>query len=73
MTVLEMLEQAKALSVAERKELTKLLIDSLDTPEEELQRQRHITELRGLGKDVWADIDPQAYVNQLRDECEQRP
>lgn len=73
MTVLEMLEQAKALSVAERKELTKLLIDSLDTPEEELQRQRHITELRGLGKDVWADIDPQAYVNQLRDEWEQRP
>ena len=73
MTVLEMLEQAKALSVAERKELTKLLIDSLDTPEEELQRQWHITELRGLGKDVWADIDPQAYVNQLRDECEQRP
>ena len=73
MTVLEMLEQAKALSVAERKELTKLLIDSLDTPEEELQRQRHITELRGLGKDVWADIDPQAYINQLRDECEQRP
>lgn len=73
MTVLEMLEQAKALSVAERKELTKLLIDSLDTPEEELQRQRHITELRGLGKDVWADIDPQAYINQLRDEWEQRP
>lgn len=73
MTVLEMLEQAKALSVAERKELTKLLIDSLDTPEEKPQRQRHITELRGLGKDVWADIDPQAYVNQLRDEWEQRP
>ena len=73
MTVLEVLEQAKALSMAERKELTKLLIDSLDTPEEELQRQRHITELRGLGKDVWADIDPQAYVNQLRDEWEQRP
>lgn len=73
MTVLEMLEQAKTLSVAERKELTKLLIDSLDTPEEELQRQRHITELRGLGKDVWADIDPQAYINQLRDEWEQRP
>lgn len=73
MTVLEVLEQAKALSVAERKELTKLLIDSLDTPEEKPQRQRHITELRGLGKDVWADIDPQAYVNQLRDEWEQRP
>ncbi len=30
MTVLEVLAQAKVLSVAERKELTKLLIDSLD-------------------------------------------
>lgn len=34
MTITEILEQAKALSVQERKELTKLLIDTLDVPEE---------------------------------------
>lgn len=34
MTVAEILEQAKALSADERKELTKLLIDTLDVVEE---------------------------------------
>ncbi len=73
MTVLEVLEQAKALSVQERKELAKLLIDTLDEPEVEPQRQRRITELRGLGKEIWEGIDAQEYVNQLRDEWDQRP
>jgi hypothetical protein len=35
MTVTEILEQAKALSPQERKELAKLLIDMMDTPEDE--------------------------------------
>jgi len=65
MTVLEVLAQAKALSVSERKELTKLLIDSLDAQEEKHQHQRQITELRGLGKETWASLDPQAHVNQI--------
>ncbi len=34
MTVHDLLDQAKALSPAERKELTKLLIDTLDAPAE---------------------------------------
>lgn len=29
--------------------------------------RRSITELRGLGKDVWQGIDAQEYVNQERD------
>ncbi len=32
MTVAEIMEQAKALSVQERKELVKRLVDTLDTP-----------------------------------------
>jgi hypothetical protein len=35
MTVAEILEQAKALSPQERKELAKLLIDTLDVPSEQ--------------------------------------
>lgn len=69
MTVQEVLEQAKALSVQERKELAKLLIDTLDAAP---PPAHSILELRGLGKEIWQGIDAQEYVNQLRDEWDQR-
>ena len=31
--------------------------------------QRNITELRGLGKEIWQGIDAQEYVNQERGKC----
>jgi hypothetical protein len=73
MTVAEILEQAKRLNVQERKELVKLLVDSLDVPETAPRRQRHLSELRGLGKEIWAGIDAQEYVDQLRSEWDERP
>ena len=33
--------------------------------------KRDLTELRGLGKEIWQGIDAQAYVNELRDEWDQ--
>ncbi|MDZ4722172.1 MAG: hypothetical protein SH847_27225 [Roseiflexaceae bacterium] len=72
MTVVEILEQAKVLSIQERKTLVKLLVDMLDTPTIPLTPHR-ITELRGLGKEIWTGIDAQAYVDQLRDEWDQQP
>lgn len=33
-------------------------------------RRRSITELRGLGAEIWEGIDAQEYVNALRDEWE---
>jgi hypothetical protein len=53
--------------VQERKELVKLLVDSLDTLPSTLQ-QRKLSELRGLGKEIWEGVDAQEYVNRLRDE-----
>jgi hypothetical protein len=35
--------------------------------------RRSIMELHGLGKDIWAGIDAQAYVNELRKEWDDRP
>ena len=35
--------------------------------------RRSITELRGLGTEIWEDIDAQQYVNELRDEWGHRP
>jgi hypothetical protein len=73
MTIAEILQQAKILSVQERKELIKLLVDSLDVPEAGTRQQRRLSELRGLGKEIWEGIDAQKYVNQLRNEWDERP
>jgi len=71
LTITEILEQAKTLSPQERKELTKLLIDMMDVSSAEPIRR--LSELRGLGKDIWQDIDAQEYVDDLRDEWDDQP
>lgn len=74
MTVAEILQQAKALSAQERKELVKLLVDSLDDSESNQGSDRHsILELAGLGAEIWDGVDAQEYINQLRNEWDQRP
>ncbi len=72
MTVLELLEQAKTLTPRERKELAKLLIDSLDVETVQPARKHRLSELRGLGKEIWQGIDAQTYINQQRDEWDRR-
>ena len=71
MTIAEILEQARTLTPQEQKELAKLLIDMMDlapaTP------PRRLSELRGLGKAIWQGIAAQDYVDQLRDEWDERP
>jgi hypothetical protein len=66
MTITEIMQQAQTLSPQERKELVKLLVDSLEV--KETRPQRRLSELRGLGKDIWQGIDAQEYVDQLRSE-----
>ncbi|MBC8163902.1 MAG: hypothetical protein H7Z42_22055 [Roseiflexaceae bacterium] len=74
MTVQEVLEQAKALDLGERKELIKLLVDTFDAlPISKPLVRRSILELAGLGAEVWDGIDPQEYVDQLRSEWDHRP
>jgi hypothetical protein len=73
MTIAEILHQAKTLSPQERKELVKLLVDSLDVPDAIPRQQRRLSELRGLGKEIWEGIDAQEYVNRLRSEWDERP
>ena len=71
MSIADILQQAKTLSVQERKELIKSLVDSLDVPEAVTCQQRRLSELRGLGKEIWQGIDAQKYVNQLRNEWDE--
>ena len=73
MTIAEILQQAKTLSGQERKELVKSLVDSLEVSEAAPCQQRRLSELRGLGKEIWEGIDAQEHVNQLRSEWDERP
>ena len=57
-----LIEAAKHLSDEERKKLAEALHPCSDSPQ-----PRHITEMRGLGKELWQEIDPQDYLNAERD------
>lgn len=69
MTIHDIMEQAQALSPQERKELVKLLVESISV---EASRPRRLSDLRGLGREIWQDIDVQTYINDLRDEWDRR-
>ncbi len=73
MTIQEMIREARTLSVEERKQLIKALVDIVNEPEAENPKKRNLLELAGLGADIWEGIDAQEYVNQLRSEWDHRP
>jgi hypothetical protein len=63
-TVEELIEAASQLAPEEREHLVRALKQSTLEPEHE------ITELRGLGKEVWNNIDAQDYINAELDSWE---
>ena len=64
LTIQEIIEAAAQLTVAERQQLIQALTEGRPAS------QRSITELRGLGKEIWHCQDAQEYVNQERDSWE---
>ncbi len=73
MTIQEMIQEARALSVEERKQLIKALVDIVNEPASQAPKKRNLLELAGLGAEIWEGIDAQDYVNQLRSEWDHRP
>ena len=63
-TVEELIEAASQLGPEDSQRLIRALTQPTLEPEHE------ITELRGLGKEVWNNIDAQEYVNAERDSWE---
>jgi len=63
------LVQVKQLNMLEQLRLLEA-IAQLVQRETVSKPQRSIRELRGLGKEVWKDIDAQEYVNQERESWE---
>lgn len=75
MSINEIVEQARKLSQEEQKELIKLLVDALavsDASASHPPRKARLSDLRGLGAEIWRDIDAQDYVDGLRNEWDQR-
>ena len=64
LTFEELVEAASQLAPEERQRLIRALTQPTLEPEHE------ISELRGLGKEVWNNIDAQEYVNAERDSWE---
>ena len=60
-----LIEAAKHLSAEEQKKLVEAL-----HPRSQAPQARRITEMRGLGKELWQGIDPQDYLNAERDSWE---
>ena len=61
-----LIEAAKHLTNDEREKL----VAALDRKLERSESTHHITEMRGLGKDLWQGVDPQEYLNTERETWE---
>jgi hypothetical protein len=69
MSLQEILREAESLTREEQSQLIKLLLDRvLPNVEKQDDMPHSLKELRGLGKEIWAGMDAQDYINQQRDE-----
>ena len=60
-------------SLAEQRELIRLIALGLGQRAEGSGRRRRLAELEGLGAELWAGIDAQQYVDRQRSEWDERP
>ena len=66
MTYLDVLSQAQNLSLDEQYKLLQQLMMLLIEPTN-VAKPRSVLELQGLGKEIWAEIDAQKYVEKERE------
>jgi hypothetical protein len=73
MSIQEMLQEARTLSLQERKELMKGLVDLLtELDPAPAPRKRSLREFRGLGAHLYNGVDAQAYLDRTRNEWDER-
>jgi hypothetical protein len=68
MTIQEMIQEARTLSVEERKQLIKALVDIINEPEAEKPKKHNIMEFAGIAAHLADAEDPQDYMKRLRSE-----
>lgn len=62
----------KLLAPAERLRLVELIAHDMVENRAETRSSRSLLELEGLGAEIWQGIDAQSYVDELRDEWDER-
>ncbi|QPC84243.1 hypothetical protein G4Y79_07680 [Phototrophicus methaneseepsis] len=67
MSVQDLIQQAQTLSVNERKQLMKALVDMFESDSAQIQKRR-LRDFKGVAAHLYDGTDAQGYVNQLRDE-----
>lgn len=72
MSVQEIVALALALPVEERKDIIIQLVNTLDGTQTVPHKKYRLSDLEGVGAEIWQGIDAQEYVNQLRDEWDSR-
>jgi hypothetical protein len=72
MTLDDIKQNVRALSVEQRKQLIAFIVDSLTEGEGDY-KSHSILEFEGIAAHLADDEDPQAYVNRLRSEWDDRP
>lgn len=72
MTFETIIEEVRLLPIAQRKALISAIVDTFTDPVPSLP-QHSLLELEGLGKEIWEGVDPQTYIDELRDEWDHRP
>lgn len=65
-TYQEVLILARQLDVSDRIKLLKALLASIGTEVNPEGTQRSILELKGLGREIWRDIDVDKYIQEER-------
>ena len=64
-------EHIKLLPREQQIQLLNIFRDELENGDHH-EKRHSILELHGLGKEVWQGVDPKEYVNELRDDWEER-
>ncbi len=78
MTVKELIVEISTLPLEEQEELLEMLTMLLHAEKQGEQAEsekprRSLLEFEGMGAGLWAGVDAQQYINDLRDEWNQRP
>ena len=56
-----------------QRQLGVLISEHVSGPDGGIEGGTDLTVLAGLGAEIWKEVDPDAYVNDLRDEWPDRP
>jgi len=64
-------EHIKPLPREQQVQLLNILRDELENDDDNVE-SHSILELHGLGREIWQDVNARDYLNELRDEWEER-